>query len=127
MSIINYFKIKKYEAILLHNSNDLTTVHSDKLNSILNNLLKKKITKKIGVSIYNPKELSFIFKQIKPQIIQTPFNIFDKKIIENKFLKKIKKEKIQIHIRSVFLQELFLNRSLLRSLKINYYKNFQKF
>ena len=43
---LNYFKIKKYEAILLHNSNDLTTVHSDKLNSILNNLLKKKLQKK---------------------------------------------------------------------------------
>ena len=101
---LDYFNIKKYEVIMLHNSNDLTSFYADKLIKVLNSLKKKNITKKIGVSIYDPKELNLIFKKLKPQIIQAPLNIFDQRVLNNKYLHKIKKKKIQIQARYIFLQ-----------------------
>ena len=129
---LDYFKVKKYEVIMLHNSNDLTTFYSEKLVKILNSLKKKKITKKIGVSIYDPRELNLIFKKLKPQILQAPLNIFDQRILNNNYLNKIKKEKIQIQARSIFLQGIIFKsnryiKNKFKNKKINkIFKNFEE-
>ena len=66
------------------------------------------ITKKIGISIYNFNSLNKVLKKFKIDLIQVPFNIFDQRLIQNNLLKRIKKHKIQIHVRSVFLQGVLL-------------------
>ena len=71
-------------------------------------LKKKRIIKKIGVSIYSPKDLKQIFKHFVPEVIQVPINIFDNRILKSKWLKLIKKHKISLHARSIFLQGLAL-------------------
>ena len=40
-------------------------------------------------------------------IIQLPINVLDHRLIKSGILKKIKKKKIEIHARSIFLQGLF--------------------
>ena len=100
--------IKKLYAILLHNSNDLKGNKKYKLIKILKKLKKKNLVSKIGISIYDPKELDFIWPFWKPDIVQCPFYIVDKRIYESGWLNRLKKNKIEIHVRSIFLQGLLL-------------------
>ena len=61
---------------------------------------------KIGFSLYTPEELEFILKNGSPfDLIQVPFNIFDKKFLP--YMKDLHEKGVEIHVRSTFLQGLF--------------------
>lgn len=61
---------------------------------------------KIGFSLYTPDELQFILDKKSPfDLIQVPFNIFDKKFLP--LMKEVHEKGIEIHVRSTFLQGLF--------------------
>ena len=61
---------------------------------------------KIGFSLYTPEELEFILKNGSPfDLIQVPFNIFDKKFLP--YMKELHEKGVEIHVRSTFLQGLF--------------------
>ena len=61
---------------------------------------------KIGFSLYLPEELELILKNGSPfDIIQVPFNIFDKKFLP--YMKELHENGVEIHVRSTFLQGLF--------------------
>ncbi len=61
---------------------------------------------KIGFSLYTPEELEFILKNGSPfDLIQVPFNIFDKKFLP--YMKELHQKGVEIHVRSTFLQGLF--------------------
>ena len=47
------------------------------------------------------------FKPYKPDVIQLPFNVFDNRFQVTGKLKKLKRLKVEIHARSIFLQGLF--------------------
>ena len=62
--------------------------------------------KKIGFSLYAPEELEFILNNGSPfDLIQVPFNIFDKKFLP--LMKEVHEKGVEIHVRSTFLQGLF--------------------
>ena len=61
---------------------------------------------KIGFSLYSPEELEFILNNKSPfDLIQVPFNIFDKKFLP--YMKDLHDKGVEIHVRSTFLQGLF--------------------
>lgn len=61
---------------------------------------------KIGFSLYTPEELKLILKNGSPfDLIQVPFNIFDKKFLP--YMKELHEKGVEIHVRSTFLQGLF--------------------
>ena len=61
---------------------------------------------KVGFSLYTPEELQFILKNGSPfDLIQVPFNIFDKKFLP--YMKELHEKGVEIHVRSTFLQGLF--------------------
>lgn len=61
---------------------------------------------KIGFSLYTPEELELILKNGSPfDLIQVPFNIFDKKFLP--YMKELHQKGVEIHVRSTFLQGLF--------------------
>ena len=62
--------------------------------------------KKIGFSLYAPEELELILENKSPfDLIQVPFNIFDKKFLP--LMKEVHEKGVEIHVRSTFLQGLF--------------------
>lgn len=77
-------------------------------NSIWEGLERLKVKgklKKIGFSLYYPKELDFILrKNIKIDMLQLPFNIFDQRFLS--YFSQLKEKGIELHTRSVFLQGL---------------------
>ena len=88
--------------------NDLHSTFKNKIIANLKNLKKQKQVKKIGVSIYSPNDLKVVFANFDPDFIQAPINVFDKRLIESDWMKIIKKKKVSIQARSVFLQGLLL-------------------
>ena len=118
--------IKKLYAILLHESDDLKSNKRHKLIKVLKKLKKRNLVSKIGISIYNPKELNFIWPFWKPDIVQCPFNILDRRIYESGWLKKLKKNKTEIHVRSIFLQGLLLKNEKSMPRKFKKWKNIFK-
>ena len=80
------------------------------------NKAKKNNIHKIGVSIYSSDQYSKIENDVK--IIQLPISIIDQYFIDNNFIQKIKKRKIEIHARSVFFRGLLA--SDLKTIKKKY-------
>ena len=64
------------------------------------------LVKKIGYSLYSVNQLeSLLAKQMTPDIIQFPYNIFDRRF--ESFLFELNSMGVEIHTRSVYLQGLF--------------------
>jgi aryl-alcohol dehydrogenase-like predicted oxidoreductase len=106
---LSIFKTDFIFCILFHDSKDFKLKKIREAIKILLEYKKKKIIRKLGVSVYNPEEINLIlnnFKPYKPDIIQLPFNIFDNRFEKTGMLKKLKKLKILVHARSIFLQGL---------------------
>ena len=111
---INY-NVKKFYGILLHDP--LLPLHKKKfeiVKKILDQYKKKGLIKKIGISVYTRFELENIIKVFKPEIIQFPLNIFNQSFSDKKYLSYLKKQNIELHARSIFLQG-----SLLKKKKMN--------
>lgn len=62
--------------------------------------------KKVGFSLYNVEQLQYLLdKGVKFDILQFPYNIFDKKF--EPYMPKLVEMGVEIHTRSAFLQGLF--------------------
>ena len=103
-------KTKKnfFEGVFLHNPEDLLKNKKNQIYDSLINLKKEKKIKKIGLSIYDLNMLKKITKEFKIDMIQIPYNLFDRGEKKKELLNKLKKEKIEIHVRSIFLQGILL-------------------
>ena len=64
-------------------------------------------------------------KHFNFEILHFPFNILDQRLVrENKVLKDLKLKKVEIHIRSVFLQGILLNKNIIND---KYFKKWKTF
>lgn len=116
-------KKDKIYGILIHDTKVLENKKKAKI--ILNYLEELKYQKKIqkiGISVYSLQELKKCFKVYNFQIIQFPFNIFDNRIIKSNFIMKLKKQNVELHARSIFLQGLLLEDSKYFDKKFKTYK-----
>ena len=102
-------KIRNLYGVLIHDTAELKNYQkSKKIYKAFDYLLKEKIVKKIGLSIYDPDELDLYFEKYDYQIIQAPINIFDRRLISSGWGKKLIKKKVEIFARSIFLKGLLL-------------------
>jgi aryl-alcohol dehydrogenase-like predicted oxidoreductase len=102
-------KIKKIYGVLIHDYKDLLGKCGKDYLLSLQELKKKKIIKKIGISIYDFHEIKKIWKFWKPDLIQVPFNPLDNRILNSGWVDVLRKFKVKIFARSVFLQGLLIN------------------
>ena len=116
-------KIKKFECLLVHNSESLLTKNGSEIYKSIKNIKTKGLTKKIGVSIYDFDVLEKILNKFKFNLIQAPFNVLDQRLVEKERLIKLKKQNIEVHVRSIFLQGILLLKKNLLSKEL---KSFNK-
>lgn len=127
----NYNSIKSQ--ILKFNKNSYSPIYSlmfheqkDALDmrkiKIFENLKLKGFVKKIGISAYDILILKKILKKWKPDLIQFPVNPFNLEFCSTKFLSNLKRQKIKIFARSIFLQGFLSNR--INSYELNKYKSY---
>jgi len=107
---LKQLKISKLYSIMLHNEFDFKYLKKKKISNYLIELKKKNLIKKIGISIYNFKKIRFFLKNSPIDLIQVPLNVFDRRILQKSLLKIIKKNQIEVHVRSIFLQGLLLQK-----------------
>jgi len=127
MISLKNLKIKKFECLLLHNANSLLSKNGDEIYRSINNMKTSAITNKIGISIYDFNTLGKILEKFKFDLIQAPLNILDQRLIKTGWLRKLKKRKMKVHARSIFLQGILLLRhnrlpNKLKKLKENWLK-----
>ena len=102
--------INSFDTILIHNIKDLKSAYGNRFIKKIKLLKKLNYFKKIGVSIYDPKDLKLVFVKFTPEIVQLPINIFDNRILLSPWLKILKKKNITIQARSVFLQGILTSK-----------------
>ena len=123
----NHFKYlnnNMIETLLFHDIKVLLTKDGKKIFDNLDLLKKRKYFKKIGLSIYETNNLNFVTSKFNFDVIQCPYNILDNRIISSGWFDKLKAKGIEIHVRSIFLQGLLVNKSLYKKQYFNKWKNF---
>jgi aryl-alcohol dehydrogenase-like predicted oxidoreductase len=123
----DHFKIfnnHKVETLLFHDIKPLLIKNGSEIFKNLELLKKKKYFQKIGLSIYNTNYLDKIVSNYNFDVIQCPYNILDKRILTTGWFEKLKGLGIEIHIRSIFLQGLLVNKTVYNK---NYFKNWKNF
>ena len=92
------------DTILAHNYRDYM---NPKFHKQIKNIKKKYSIKNVGVSLDKISELNKILGYKKPDVIQVPLNILNKRFLDKNIIKELKKKSIKILGRSIFLQGLF--------------------
>ncbi len=97
-------RVSQLYGFLYHDFNSYKN-NVDSIKYLLDYKSEGKINK-IGFSLYYPDQLEFLFNENIPvDLIQVPYNIFDRRF--ESFFQEAQKRDIEIHIRSVFLQGCF--------------------
>ena len=108
-SSMKKLNVSSLYALLLHNSVDILGERGKVLNEVLLEYKYKGLIEKIGASIYDTEELDDIENSgIDFDIIQAPFNVFDRRLELSGWLSRLGNSDTEVHIRSVFLQGLLL-------------------
>lgn len=114
LASLKRLNINKLHGLLLHKPDDLLGAGGRELYCTLLELRRAGYVEKIGISIYHPNELELLCSNFDFDLIQAPFNILDRRLKESGWLSRLAKKKIEVHVRSVFLQGLLLMRKDLR-------------
>ena len=104
----------KFYCILIHDLDNINDPY--KLSIIIETLTRFKETKiinKIGLSIYSPKILEKFPCLDLIDVIQSPLNLIDQELINSGWLQTLNKRKIEVNIRSIFLQGLLLKKRII--------------
>lgn len=109
---LNKFNSSSVQTVLFHDTDILFSAVGKKIFKNIEILKKKKLFKKIGISIYDVKCLKYLISNFDIDVVQCPYNILDKRIIISGWLNKLKLKRIEIHVRSVFLQGILLNNAV---------------
>lgn len=114
-------RIKRLYGLLIHNPSFI--FKNKKFYKLIYSFKKKGLVKKIGFSIYNQNELKIILDKFKFDLIQLPISLFDRRFVANNSLKILKKRKVEIHARSIFLQGLLINEEFQKKKFFQKWKN----
>jgi aryl-alcohol dehydrogenase-like predicted oxidoreductase len=112
-------QVGQLHGVLLHRPSQLLQTNGDQLYEGLRCLKDQGLTRKIGVSVYEPKELDQLLNSYDLDLVQAPLNLMDRRLVESGWAKQLKDAKIELHTRSAFLQGLLLMPSHKRPKKFN--------
>jgi aryl-alcohol dehydrogenase-like predicted oxidoreductase len=100
--------VDRVYGLLVHHAQDILVDGGDLLVSGMERLKELGKVSKIGVSIYDGKELDGLMRRFTPDLVQLPLNVFDQRLIRSGWLQRLRDKGVEIHVRSVFLQGLLL-------------------
>lgn len=102
-------KIESLKGLYFHDPNDLLTNNPAKIEKLIDAIQETGIVEKVGASVYELGELVAV-RERHPRIslFQVPESIADQRLRHSQEVKRFHEERIEFHIRSVFLQGLLL-------------------
>ncbi len=119
-------KVKSFDYLLIQNFDKYSKEKNifNEIQRLSKNLKSSGLIKNLGISTYKFYNINFL-KKLKIDSVQLPFSIFDQRLIKKNYHKNLKKNKIKIFVRSIFLQGILLeNFNDLKSKFYNYKKHF---
>ena len=109
--------VDRLYGLLLHRSQDLLGPRGSMVHDTMQELKDEGVVDRIGISIYAPSELEPVSDRFALDLVQAPYNVFDRQIAASGWLSRLDAEGTEVHARSAFLQGLLLMRSVDRPLK----------
>jgi aryl-alcohol dehydrogenase-like predicted oxidoreductase len=101
-------RVSRLGALLLHRPADLLGAHSAAYRHALQGIKGQGLIQALGVSIYDPAELDALWPAFRPDLVQAPLNVLDRRLIHTGWLERLVGEGVRVHTRSAFLQGLLL-------------------
>lgn len=111
--------LQSHYGLLLHRPQQLLDADGDQIFLALQNLKTMGLVEKIGISIYDPAELDALFPRFEFDIVQAPFNLLDRRMINSGWMNRLANSGTELHVRSIFLQGLLLMTQSERPSKFN--------
>lgn len=111
--------LQSHYGLLLHRPQQLLDADGDQIFLALQNLKTMGLVEKIGVSIYDPAELDALCPRFEFDIVQAPFNLLDRRMINSGWMNRLANSGTELHVRSIFLQGLLLMTPSERPSKFN--------
>lgn len=100
--------IECLHGVLLHRSEDVLSQRGTELIESMYEIRDKGLTRRVGLSIYDPNDLAKYTKVMNIGLLQAPLNVLDRRLIETGWLSRLDASGVEVHTRSVFLQGLLL-------------------
>ncbi len=97
----------KLYGLLIHNVHEIAASDLGKVVEALQVVKTTDLALKVGLSFYSPEQLALLESLEGIDLVQCPFSILDRRIINSGLGKRLKNAGCEIHVRSVFLQGLF--------------------
>jgi aryl-alcohol dehydrogenase-like predicted oxidoreductase len=94
--------------LLLHRPEQLLTARGEALADALRRVRDAGLVQKVGVSAGSPVDLDALSSRCDLDLVQVPFNLFDRRLTEGGRLDRLIGAGTEVHARSVFLQGLLL-------------------
>lgn len=94
--------------VLVHHADALLAPGGDRLWRVLQEFRGERHARKIGVSVYHPWQVERVLEQFDIELVQLPFNLYDRRFAETGVLAKLRERDVEVHSRSAFLQGLLL-------------------
>lgn len=94
--------------LLVHDANDLLGPNADAVWRRLSDLRDSGRARKIGVSVYDGREIDMILDRFDIDLVQLPFSALDRRLVDGGQLAALAARNVEVHARSIFLQGLLL-------------------
>lgn len=101
-------RVPSLYGLLLHRPEELLGHDGPRLYRELQDLKARGAVAKIGVSVYEPQELDAIVPRFEIDLVQAPFNVFDRRLQTSGWTTRLSELGVELHTRSAFLQGLLL-------------------
>lgn len=100
--------LPQLRGLLMHRSDDLLKIHGPQILKAVEELKREKKIEKFGISTYDPADAMRYLDVLGIDIVQCPFNVFDRRLVNGQCLEKLTARKVEVQVRSAFLQGLLL-------------------
>lgn len=96
------------EGLMLHRPQQLVSAWGGELWRALERQKALGRVLRVGYSIYEPAELDVLYERFPADIVQSPFNPLDRRLLRSGWLDRLSTDGVSVHTRSAFLQGLLL-------------------
>ena len=98
----------RVDALLVHHAEDLLVPGGESLYARLGDWRDAGLVNRIGVSIYDRRQLDQLLERYTFDLVQLPVNVFDQRLLRDGTLSLLQQRGIEVHARSVLLQGLLM-------------------
>ena len=105
---LEHLQTDRLYAVLTHRTSDLFSPRGNAIVEGLSELVARGLAQRIGVSVYRLEDVERAHNLLPIGLVQGPANVLDQRILNSPLLYKLKRQGVEIHTRSAYLQGVLL-------------------